>query len=31
MLVCAQVLTEYLWVERRLGKDADAKEPGKRA
>ena len=29
MLVCAQVLTEYLWVERRVGKDPDASGPGK--
>ena len=29
MLVCAQILTEYLWVERRLGKDPDANGPGK--
>ena len=29
MLVCVQVLTEYLWVERRLGKDPDASGRGK--
>ena len=26
LLVCAQILTEYLWVERRLGKDPDHPE-----
>jgi len=25
MLVCIQALTDYLWVERRLGKDPKAK------